>query len=88
MEEQSLIRNSLIKQVLEEEEPEGNDRRPSKAEMQRKYRQKEAAVFQNLQGIIRQLNNHDPQTRYDILSEASRLLRQLGMQRISDNNLP
>lgn len=88
VEERSLIRNSLIKQVLEEEEPEGNDRRPSKAEMQQEYRKREGDSFQNLRDIIRQLNNHNPLTWQEILSEASRLLRQLGMQRIPDNNLP
>ncbi|KAI6001474.1 hypothetical protein EDD15DRAFT_2232256 [Pisolithus albus] len=50
----------------------------SKFALQLEYRRKEGDVFNELRHTIRQLNDRDPQTRHDILSEATRLLRLLG----------
>ncbi|KAI6108628.1 hypothetical protein EDD16DRAFT_1898582 [Pisolithus croceorrhizus] len=60
------------------DQSQGNQGRHPKAALQREYRKREGDVFDELRHIIKQLNDHDPQTRHDILSEASRLLRQLG----------
>ncbi|KAI5989527.1 hypothetical protein EDD15DRAFT_2198483 [Pisolithus albus] len=55
----------------------------SKFALQREYRRKEGDVFNELRHTIRQLNDRDPQTRHDILSEATRLLRMLGEENAS-----
>ncbi|KAI6116344.1 hypothetical protein F5141DRAFT_1062413 [Pisolithus sp. B1] len=60
------------------DQSQGNHGRHPKAVVQRKFRRREGEDFDELRDIIKQLNDHNPRTRRDILSEASRLLRHLG----------
>lgn len=61
----------------------GNHGRQPKASLQREYRKREGDVFNELRDIIRELNNQEPATRHDILSEASRLMRQLATENMN-----
>ncbi|KAI6040871.1 hypothetical protein EDC04DRAFT_2602104 [Pisolithus marmoratus] len=58
----------------------GNHGRQPKATLQREYRKREGDVFNELRDIIKQFNDFEPATRHETLSEASRLLRQLGTE--------
>ncbi|KAI6124395.1 hypothetical protein EDD16DRAFT_1703626 [Pisolithus croceorrhizus] len=60
------------------DQSQGIQGRHPKAVLQREYRRREGDGFGQLREIIKQLNDHDPQSRHDILFEASQLLRQLG----------
>ncbi|KAI6029785.1 hypothetical protein BKA83DRAFT_4223132 [Pisolithus microcarpus] len=82
----SLVYNSVMSNALSSgagapggwDQSQGNYGKHPKAAMQREYRKREGDVFNDLRDTIRQLNHRDPQTRHDILSEATRLLRVLG----------
>ncbi|KAH7887091.1 hypothetical protein F5I97DRAFT_1104230 [Phlebopus sp. FC_14] len=62
--------------------PEQSDRPPrqNKTMLQRQYREKEGESFNLLRDTIKELTNEEPQTRYDVLTKATQLLRELGRE--------
>lgn len=70
-----------------EDQSPGNYGRPSKAVTQQRYRRREGDILNDLRDIIAQLNNRRPQTRYDILFEATRLLGVLAEENASLRHL-
>lgn len=61
--------------------------RQSKAATQQRYRRREGDILNDLRDIIAQLNNRRPQTRYDVLFEATRLLGVLAEENASLRHL-
>ncbi|KAI6106878.1 hypothetical protein EV401DRAFT_1892340 [Pisolithus croceorrhizus] len=55
------------------DQSQGNHGRHPKAVVQRKFRRREGEDFDELRDIIKQLNDHNPRTRRDILSEGETL---------------
>lgn len=56
--------------------PQGNERQP-KAIKQRVYRRREGDDFNELRDTVKQLDDYQPETRREILLEATRLLKKL-----------